>query len=240
VLETLKNGYQIERAIRVAPSQVEPNPWNPNKLKDLETKALSESIEWVGQVAEILVRPHPENEMPEYADTPSRYQIIDGEHRWQQLLEEEFIYVNIIHGLSDAEAVLLTVTMDSARGQLGTVDLAVLLASIKPDIEDFGKALPYSETGLDELLKLAEVDWEGQYEGDGGDDDPDPDIGDGGGEGEDLLELRLSIPRSQQYLLDDIYRKVIRKEPQLPNREAWGEVVVACAIAYRAFYGMKT
>jgi hypothetical protein len=149
----LSSLYKIERAVPLHPSQLEPNDWNPNRMKERTQEALRESLDWVGQVEEILVRPHPEKQ--------EVYQIINGEHRWKEMQDEEVIYVNIIHDLSDAEAKKLTVVLDSTRGEMDKIDLAKLLADIQQDMGvDTIKAVPYTENELNELIKLSEADWD--------------------------------------------------------------------------------
>jgi hypothetical protein len=145
------NKYRIDRGVAVQKHKIHPNPWNPNKTTDRQQQAIEESLDYFGQVIEILVRPHPEDR--------EQYQVIDGEHRLSQL--DDMVYVNVIHDLADAEAKKLTIIMNETRGQADKVDLAVLLADIQSDLGDLtGLGLPYSDNELDELIKLANVDWD--------------------------------------------------------------------------------
>lgn len=142
--------YKIERGILVPKAQVHPNPWNPNHMKPRQQAAVEESINAYGQVLELLVRPHP--------DIPGEYQIIDGEHRFNVL--PDTVYCNIIHDLPDAEAKKLTIVMNETRGQADKIELAQLLAELNTEVDDLALALPWDPSELDELVKLADVDWE--------------------------------------------------------------------------------
>lgn len=143
--------YQIERGVAIAKDKLHLNPWNPNKMRDREQQALAESISEYGQILELIVRPHP--------NKPEHYQIIDGAHRFETL--GETVFCNVIYGLSDANAKKLTIIMNETRGEADKIELAQLLASIEEDMgDDLITALPYTETELDELIRLAAVDWD--------------------------------------------------------------------------------
>jgi len=163
--------YKLERSVPIPKSKLHPNPWNPNYMKPNQAKGVKESLQWVGQVLDLLVRPHPEID--------GEYQIIDGEHRFNVI--GDTVYCTIIHGLSEAEAKKLTIVMNETRGEADKIELAQLLKDIWTDLgDDTGWALPYDETELTELVNLADVDW-GVF-----DDDftPDNEQGEGGEPGE--------------------------------------------------------
>lgn len=143
--------YKIERGVKVAKSQLLPNPWNPNKTKKRQQEAIAESLNLYGQVLEILVRPSKEQ--------PGKYEIIDGEHRYQELLDT--VFVNVIHDLSDGDAKKLTIVLNETRGTADKIELAQLLAEIDSELgEGAIAALPYDLTEYEELLALAEHDWD--------------------------------------------------------------------------------
>jgi hypothetical protein len=146
--------FKVERGIPVPTTSLEPNPWNPNQTSDRVQKAIGESLSTYGQVLEILVRPHPEKK--------NKYQIIDGAHRYEELKDStENVFVNIIHGLSDADAKKLTITVNETRGNADKIELAKLLAEIQLDLgDDLGIGLPYEPEELKELVNLASVDWD--------------------------------------------------------------------------------
>jgi hypothetical protein len=149
-----KPPYKLERSVPIPKAKLHPNPWNPNHMKPNQAKGVEESLQWVGQVLDLLVRPH--------TDVDGEYQIIDGEHRFNVI--GDTVYCTIIHGLSEAEAKKLTIVMNETRGEADKIELAQLLKDIWVDMgDDTGWALPYDDTELTELVNLADVDW-GNFE----------------------------------------------------------------------------
>lgn len=147
----VKAAYKVDRGVAIPKARIHPNPWNPNKMTDRQQQAVSESIGAYGQVLELLVRPHPE--------IGGEYQIIDGEHRFSVL--PEIVYCNVIHDLPEPDAKKLTVILNETRGDADKVELAHLLADLQADFgEDLITGLPYSSVDLDELVKLADIDWD--------------------------------------------------------------------------------
>lgn len=164
--------YQVVRGIKIKRSQLSNNDYNPNKTTERQQEAIAESLDNYGQLTGVLVRPDPDNE--------GKYIIVDGEHRSKVLTDT--VYVDIVHGLSDADAKKLTVIMNETRGSADKIELATLLSSIESELgsfEDLQKGLPYDDTELRELIDLADVDWENfdtsddSDEASGDEDDPD-------------------------------------------------------------------
>lgn len=168
----MKSKYKVERSLLISKSQLSNNDYNPNKTTERQQKAIAESLNNYGQLTAILVRPDPE--------VKGKYIIVDGEHRGMVL--DETIYVDVVHGLSDADAKKLTVIMNETRGSADKIELAQLLASVNNDLQDFEQlnlGLPYDATELQELIDLADVDWD-NFETTGDEeaedsDDPDDD-----------------------------------------------------------------
>lgn len=149
----------IVRGFTTAAGNIQPNPWNPNEMTDREQEATDESIDEYGLVVEIVGRVDPEQEFAE--DKPIQLQIIDGEHRHRHFGQSEAVAINVLIGLSDAEAQKLTVIMDSTRGTLNKVSLANLLKGVQGSLGDStGLGLPYQQEDLQELIRLADVDWD--------------------------------------------------------------------------------
>jgi ParB-like chromosome segregation protein Spo0J len=146
---------KIERALLISKSLLDPNPWNPNRTNPRQQQAISESLATYSQVLDLIVRPSPDN--------PGRYQIVDGEHRYDALADD--VYVTVLHGLSDGDAKKLTIILNETRGEADKVELAQLLADLSGEFsdEDLLNALPYDPTELEELIKLADADW-GQFD----------------------------------------------------------------------------
>lgn len=166
----MKEKYRVERSLLIKRSQLSNNDYNPNKTTERQQEAIAESLNSYGQLTAVLVRPDPDNE--------GNYIIIDGEHR-SMVLDEE-LYVDVVHNLSDADAKKLTVIMNETRGSADKIELAQLLSSINDELEDFENlklGLPYEDTELQELIDLADVDWDNfettDDETEEGSDDPD-------------------------------------------------------------------
>lgn len=141
--------YDVDRGVKLKKSDITPNDYNPNKTSERQQKAINESLDKYGQLLEIVVRPDPNNK--------GKYLIVDGEHRYHELDDE--VYCNVVHGLSDADAKKLTIIFNETRGQADKVELAQLLASLDDDLDDLIVGLPYEQDELDELVKMADVDW---------------------------------------------------------------------------------
>lgn len=149
----LDSPYAIDRGIKIKRSQLKNNNYNPNKTTDRQQEAIKESLNNYGQLTAVLVRPDPE-------DSES-YIIIDGEHRSQILTEE--IYVDVVHGLTEIDAKKLTVIMNETRGDADKIELAQLLAQINNELENFEQlqlGLPYETKELQELIDLADINWD--------------------------------------------------------------------------------
>lgn len=197
----------IQRAVEIDKKRIHPNPWNPNRLNPRTLEALGESINWVGQVQEILVRPHPEIE--------NEYQIIDGEHRFLELSGS--VFANIIEGLTDAEAKKLTIVMDSTRGELDKVDLSYLLKEIQIDMkDDLITALPFEVDELARLIDIADIDWNDFREDKDGPQAPPP-----------ALESNSIFFKTTQEGLDRLHqvKQLIAQEITIPDDNSWGVVV---------------
>lgn len=145
---------------------VKPNTWNPNVQNERQFQAEVESIISNGFLAPILVRPDGNN-----------YQIIDGEHRYKALnriiqdgmsgaknvkeLVEQKKIPAIVVDVDEVHAKRLTIIMNETRGRADLAKLGDLLNTIAPDLgTDLIIGLPYTQTQLEELMDIAEFDWE--------------------------------------------------------------------------------
>lgn len=123
----------IIKNVKIDGSKLIPNTWNPNHQTARVSEATGESLAEFGQVIEVITRPHPVE-----ADC---FEIIDGEHR-HRFLQDAQVDINVMLGLSDAEAQKLTIVMDGTRGEFNKIELAQLLATIEADLCD-QTGLPY-------------------------------------------------------------------------------------------------
>lgn len=147
-------------------TKVKPNTWNPNVQNERQFTAEIESILSNGFLAPILVRKE--------GDT---YQIIDGEHRYKALnkiIEDGKTGVknvgelvsgkkipSIVIDVDEVHAKRLTIIMNETRGRADLAKLGDLLNAIAPELGDnLIEGLPYTPTQLEELMDIAEFDWE--------------------------------------------------------------------------------
>lgn len=146
-----------------------PNPWNPNKQSERAYQAEIESIADNGFVQPITVRPHPEDK--------TKYQIVDGYHRWLAIGEfmegkheatdklqpvlDTGLLPCVVLDIDEAQAKKLTVILNETRGRADLGELGQLLDDIKIEFnDDLIRGLPYTENQLNDLLSLAEFDWD--------------------------------------------------------------------------------
>lgn len=226
-MATAQGKFKIERGVAVDASKVIPNSWNPNMTNDQQQRAIGESLGFYGQVSELLVREHPTE--------AGCYELLDGEHRLQEL--SGTVYVNVIHGLSDAEAKKLTIVMDGTKGEFDKIELAKLLADIKDDLgEETGVALPYTDSELQEIIKLAAVDWD-QFDTSGNTEDGEeqaPAASDGSTQWQTLKEIKLPVEAFER--VQDTYNMIEKERGGLPKDAslAWGVVLETLAAEYLA------
>lgn len=211
---------KIERSLLISKSLLDPNPWNPNKTKPRQQKAIAESLATYSQIIDIIVRPNGD-----------RYQIIDGEHRYDELTEN--VYVTVLHGLSDTDAKKLTIIMNETRGEADKIELAQLLADLSNELrgDELLNALPYEQNELDELVKLAEVDWDNFNNSE---DDQQPDFkGDGDPTEDEFTKLYIVIPKEALLVADQAYELISQQRELNKNKDiAWGQVLESLAADY--------
>lgn len=124
--------------------KIVPNAWNPNRQSDTVARAHKESIERFGFLEPVLVRPHP--------DQHGMYEIVNGEHRWNQMRAAgAFEIPAIVRELSDDDVKKLTIVLNETTGDPDQLLLAELLSDLSR-LDDFKVALPYTDRELEKLL----------------------------------------------------------------------------------------
>lgn len=209
----------VKRAIALSKDQIDPNPWNPNKMTERQNEALQESLSIYGQLAEIIVRPHPVE--------PEKYQIIDGEHRLSEFNNDE-VWVNVVEGLSETQAKKLTITLNETRGKADKIELANLLSDLDQEVEELKQGLPYSSSELEELLDISQVNWEEfseDFQQESSQQEEDEDSG--------FVTLTAKLREEDMVRLRESYN-AIAQEIELPSADdlAWGEVLLKLAKQY--------
>ena len=172
------------------------------------------------------MRPNPNN--------PERFQIIDGEHRYDEL-EDDDVYVTVLHGLPDADAKKLTIVLNETRGEADKIELAQLLANLSEELEgdELLNALPYEQNELDELVKLAAVDWDNFNNSD---EEEEPNFkGESDPTQDDFVKIVLVLPKDA-FPIAEQAKELISQERELnKNKEiAWGQVLESLAADYIA------
>jgi len=141
-----------------------------------------------------------------------KYQIIDGEHRYQELVKSgvKTAVINVIEDISDAHAKKLSIILNETRGYADRVDLGRLLDEIKIDMgDDLITALPYDPQELDQLIKASQYDWESFAEAIADPqvkDDPD-------GEDDNGIKLKVTVSPEVKEKLDKMADKKIKDKP---------------------------
>lgn len=212
---------RIERSLLISKTLLDPNPWNPNKTNSRQQQAISESLKTYSQILDIIVRPNP--------DDLERYQIIDGEHRYDEL--ENNVFVTVLYGLSDADAKKLTIILNETRGEADKIELAQLLNSLSEELstDELLNALPYQQNELEELIKLAEVDWD-NFENNSNDtefnNDSDPTES-------EFIKIFLVIPKDAFNVIEQA-KELISQQRELNKKAdiAWGQVMESLAADY--------
>jgi hypothetical protein len=107
----------------VAASELEANPWNPNRVHKPELALLEQSILLTGWIQPVLVS--------------REKMIIDGFHRWRLSLDSEPVrsrYGGLLPvavlDVDRASAMLLTVRINRAKGSHGSVHMSTLVRSL--------------------------------------------------------------------------------------------------------------
>lgn len=175
------------RQEQVAIDSLDPNPWNPNRMNKKMLAKLRRVLDEYGAVANVIVRPHPE--------TPGRFQIIDGFHRWSVQKErgEDMIGVTILDA-DDRAAKKLTVILNETHGDAEPELLGRLFADLAKDsIDDLVTDMPYDESEIRLLLDLSAHAW-------------DPDAKNlGGARGtatDDWATIKVRVPKGAQKVIE--------------------------------------
>lgn len=133
------------------PSDLEPNPWNPNRMNAFMYAKALESIQDHGFVDPVTA----------YDCGNFKLRIIDGEHRWQVAMDLslEKIPVFVVEVKDDTEAKKLTILLNELRGQALPEKMGDLLKDLmsSSSLEELLNELPYTEDmfrGFTELPPL--------------------------------------------------------------------------------------
>ncbi len=126
------------------------NPWNPNRMTEVIRAKLRLNLKRDGFVAPLLVRKLGE-----------RYQIVNGEHRWQIAKELGYATVPcvVLEDLDDRRARILTVNLNELGGDPVPSLLAKLLHDLEEEspLSELAAVLPYDEAEIKDTLALLKM-----------------------------------------------------------------------------------
>ncbi|MGA7123737.1 MAG: ParB N-terminal domain-containing protein [Polyangiaceae bacterium] len=131
----------VGKVVTAALAPLKPNNWNPNVMTPFEKQSLKHGFRrdgWLASHALTVWRTDPKGKVMNI--------IIDGEHRHAAALELGMVEgpVVFMDGISEAEAIALTIKLDQKRGHFDEQKLGVALRRIEPTMEletrslDFG------------------------------------------------------------------------------------------------------
>jgi len=109
-------------------TDINPNGYNQNKMNLDRYESLKYSMESIGQVYPIIVRPNP--------DIKEKYIIIDGEHRWKSLTEnkQEKAVCKVVN-FTEAEARLFTIHINKTRGRTSELGERQIIEPIRGKLD---------------------------------------------------------------------------------------------------------
>lgn len=136
--------------LNVDPSTLRKNPWNTNKVSPDNEAKIRASLERNGMFKPIIVRE---------LEGQAGYEIIGGEHRWEQAIALGFTDVPVVNlgPISEKQAKEVGI-IDNARygadDAMGLADLLRELGTVE-ELQDF---LPYGEVDLTTLFSASDID----------------------------------------------------------------------------------
>ena len=154
----------------MAPSRIDPNPNNPNRMEPERYAALVENIRRYGFLQPALIRVNPKDR--------KRFISCDGHHRVRAANEVGLASIPVVVGqMTEAEANALQVSMNRLRGELDLSATALIFDSLKTagwGAADLG-ALGFSLEEVGDLLSSLDSNPDVLPESfDAPDDDPAP------------------------------------------------------------------
>lgn len=135
--------------LTVSVDQLRKNPWNTNRVDPANEAKIRNSIERNGLFKPILVR--------EVAGVPG-YEIIGGEHRWEQAMELGHTEVPICNlgPISEIKAKEIGVIDNARYGADDTLSFSELLKELG-EIGDLQEFLPYGDADLSAIFSASSI-----------------------------------------------------------------------------------
>lgn len=135
--------------VEIDVGNVQPNPWNPNRMSEEMYHKLKAYIKREGLVEPIVVRAKGEG-----------YEILGGFHRWK--IARELGYETVpcaVVELDDRRAKILSINLNEMKGQSVSALLSELVHDLSQELtlEDLESQLPYSEADLKDALEIMKI-----------------------------------------------------------------------------------
>jgi len=134
--------------IMVKTTEVVPNKYNPNIMENEKFESLMEDLKengWIGQP--VVVN--------------KKFEIIDGFHRWRaaSILNFEKIPVVIFQPESEEHQKIVTIALNSKRGEMNPLKLAGLISELnqKYTLDELSLKLGFGVADLKDKLALTQV-----------------------------------------------------------------------------------
>lgn len=125
------------------------NPWNTNKVSPEHEAKIRASLQRNGMFKPIIVR---------QIDGIGGYEIIGGEHRWEQAIELGYSEVPVVNlgPISDKQAKEIGVIDNARYGADDTLSFAELLKELG-DVDELQEFLPYGDLDLTAIFSASDI-----------------------------------------------------------------------------------
>lgn len=142
------------QVVQIDVDKLVPNPWNVNRMSSEMQKKLTAYIKREGLVEPLVVRAHPKKR--------GRLEILGGFHRWtvcKEKLEYKTVPCVVLKDLDDKRAKILSVNLNSMKGEAIPSLLSGLLSDLQQDIPlaDLEATLPYDTGEIQDFLTLLQL-----------------------------------------------------------------------------------
>lgn len=182
-------------------TEIEFNPWNPNRMDGFMYQKAVESIQQFGMVDPILVREWPPN-----LAAATKYQVIDGEHRARACIDlGKPIPAHSVGVVNNTTARKMTIALNEVHGTADPVEMGKLLDGLLSgsSIDELLAGLPMTEDTVKAFTNAAGIEWPG---------DPSavpatPSAGTSPGTEERWVERTYRVPSSVAEVLDQALQK---------------------------------
>jgi len=126
-----------------------PHPHNPNRMSKANFAKLVRNIKFSGRYEPLVVRPCP--------DKPDYFQIINGHHRWQALVQLGYEQADtVVWEIDDQQTDVLLATLNRLTGSDVLDRKIALLARLNDNMQsrELAKLLPMNAKQIERLTNL--------------------------------------------------------------------------------------